>query len=490
MHTSVHHEPGEALLVYLIALFLLIGAFCREVNKRFGIPYTPMLLVIGIIMGQQKENLGDIGLASDLMMNINPHGILMIFIPTIIFESAFNSDGFVFRKELNQILILAGPGVVVGAILTSIFFNYGLGYSSELNFAGAMTLGSIICATDPVAVVALLKETATPIKFNVLLEGESLLNDGTAMVAFIISSAIFKAEGITIVGIIVKFVQLAIGGPLWGVVGFYVATMWLKRVIRDDILTITITFMVSYLMFFVGEIYLGVSGILSIVTFGVTMSAFGRTKISPHAHHAMHSVWSFLQYVLETILFILTGLYIGKEMLDFKTTTLTQSDLIKVVIFYFGMNLIRYIMITIFYDWINQSGYPITRKDVLILTYGGLRGAIALSLALMVITDTYTDRFKDLVLFYVISMIFITILINGLTIKFVMGLVDFVKVSATELKVKNQLNKQLVTDSMHKLEALKHGRFFNLVDWEEVQVKSGIKALALKTNSNQFVELE
>ena len=119
-------------------------------------------------------------------MKINPHGILMIFIPILLFESAFNADSFVFKKEIWQVLILAGPGVVFGAVLIALVFNYMLGYSDEVAFAGAMTLGAIACSTDPVAVVALLKELGTSIQFNTLLEGESLLNDGAVVVFYLV----------------------------------------------------------------------------------------------------------------------------------------------------------------------------------------------------------------------------------------------------------------------------------------------------------------
>ena len=130
----------------------------------------------------------------------------MIFIPTIIFESAFNADPFILKNEIYQVLILAVIGVAMGAVMLAVSFNYILGYSTELPFSAAMTFGSIVCATDPVAVVALLKELGTPVKFNLLLEGESLLNDGTAMVFYIIFSAIYKAEGVTAIGAALQFV--------------------------------------------------------------------------------------------------------------------------------------------------------------------------------------------------------------------------------------------------------------------------------------------
>jgi NhaP-type Na+/H+ or K+/H+ antiporter len=169
-----------------------------------------------------------------------------------------------------------------------------------------LTFGAIVCATDPVAVVALLKELGTPLKFNVLLEGESLLNDGTAMVFYIVFSSIYKAQGITFFGAILKFVQLSFGGILFGALTCLIAIIWLRRIVKDEILTIAITFMACYATFFIGEVYLGVSGILALVSLGVLMAMFGRVRINPESEHAMHTVWTFIQYVLETVIFVLT----------------------------------------------------------------------------------------------------------------------------------------------------------------------------------------
>lgn len=121
-----------------------------------------------MIVGWKANSLGDFGKSMNLIMEIDPHGILMIFVPTILFESAFNADNYIFKKELGQAIILAGPGVIIGAGLLACCWNFILGYASEFSFAAAMTFASITCATDPVAVVALLKELGTPIKFNLL----------------------------------------------------------------------------------------------------------------------------------------------------------------------------------------------------------------------------------------------------------------------------------------------------------------------------------
>lgn len=154
----------------------------REVNKKTKFPYTPMLIIVGIIMGNWRESLGVIGQSTTILSHINPHMLLFIFIPVLIFESGFNCDWYIFKRALFNIILLAGPGVLWGAILLACCLKWVCGYGdNELSWAGALTMGSILSATDPVAVVALLKELGASIRFGHLIEGESLLNDGVAM---------------------------------------------------------------------------------------------------------------------------------------------------------------------------------------------------------------------------------------------------------------------------------------------------------------------
>lgn len=471
-------EPGEALIVYIVGVILVIGGLCREIKKMTGIPYTPQLLVVGIVLGCYAKELGVMGHAFWLLMQINPHGILMIFIPTIIFESAYNSDPFTIKRQIWQILILAVPGVVIGALLITFGFNYILGYYQELSIWAGLTFGAIICATDPVAVVALLKELGTPLKFNVLLEGESLLNDGTAMVFYIVFSSIYKAKGVTMIGIVLKFIQLSVGGILLGAVACWIAVFWLKKIVKDEILTISITFMACYVTFFVGEVYLGVSGILAIVSLGVLMAMFGKVRINPESEHSVHVVWSFIQYILETIIFVLTGGYIGYYLIAHNGSTIVYSDWIKMIIFYFLMFLARYLMVLISMPVMNMSGYPIGYKDVFVLAYGGLRGAIALCLGLMVYTDNeYSARFQDLVLFYLTGMITLTVIINGLTMKWVMAKVNLFPENKLKNKVKDTIIKSLVISGIKHEQKIKNNRFLSLANWAVVDELSGINGL-------------
>ena len=145
-----------------------------------------MMLLIGMGIGLLERHLWEIGRAWEFVAEIDAHTLLLVFIPPLIFESAFNIDVFIFLQRVWQILILAFVGVGITVVIIAVILRYILAYSSELNWGEGLLIGSILAATDPVAVVALLKELGTPMKFNILLEGESLFNDGTATVCFFV----------------------------------------------------------------------------------------------------------------------------------------------------------------------------------------------------------------------------------------------------------------------------------------------------------------
>lgn len=132
------------------------------------------------------------------------------------------------------------------------------------------------------AVVALLKDLGASVKFNTLVEGESLLNDGTAMVFFMLFLGLVKGEEASVIGVVSNFVRVSIGGMILGLIIGFLVSFWMKKIIRDSVLSVTITFIGAFLCFYIAEFtWVKVSGILSLVTLGLYFSAVGRRKIYP-----------------------------------------------------------------------------------------------------------------------------------------------------------------------------------------------------------------
>jgi len=160
---------------------------------------------------------------------------------------------------------------------------------------------------------------------------------------------------------VTNFVRVSIGGPLLGIMIGFIVSWWMKKIIRDSVLSIMITFIGTFLCFYIAEFtWVKVSGILSIVCLGLYFSAVGKRKIYPESEHALHNVWASIQYGSETLIFVLTGIVVGVSMST--RNTITVMDWVKMLIFWVLMIISRVIMVLTFYPFIIRSGYGLTKK--------------------------------------------------------------------------------------------------------------------------------
>ena len=195
-------------------------------------------------------------------------------------------------------------------------------------------------------------------------------------------------------GVVGSFIRLSLGGPLLGLLIGFLVSYWMKRIIRDSVLSVNITFIGAYLCFYIAEFtWVHVSGILSIVTLGLYFSAVGKRRIYPDSEHSLHNVWSAIQYGSETLIFVLTGIIVGVRMTD--GTTITGWDWVKMFLFWVLALGARTIMVLTVFPVISKNGYGLTRKELIVLIYGGLRGALGMCLSLFVgVDDSLRLRFR------------------------------------------------------------------------------------------------
>ena len=295
-----------------VLLSLLLGVVFRRISFKINFPYTPMLLVIGLVWGYLIDYLGLLGDSAKEWSTIDPHAILIIFIPALIYESALGTDFHMFRREIGSILLLAVPGVLVSTIITAIAVLFVLQYDGIFSWAEAAVLGAILSATDPVAVVALLKELGASKRLSTLIEGESLINDGTAMVVFEVFLSLAHGEDFNGGEVVGLFVRMSVGGLLVGLIFAIVMSLWINRVHHDVITHVTLTFITVYLLFWTAEgSGIKVSGILALVAMGLFMSAWGKSYIDTFSEAAVHHWWMMVAWMAETVLFVLSGVIIG-----------------------------------------------------------------------------------------------------------------------------------------------------------------------------------
>ncbi|GAB4283768.1 MAG: hypothetical protein Kow0068_08710 [Marinilabiliales bacterium] len=469
-----HEEHGgmEPLLFIIIAI--LIGAATRHFFRKLPIPFTVLLLIIGIGLGLLNrfglyEGWGDsFGIALKWAGHIDPHAILFIFLPILIFEAAFAMDLHTFKKTATNAIILAVPGIIVALVLSAglamllKYFNIGL-YSWE--WTVALMFGSVISATDPVAVVALLKELGASKKLGTLIEGESMLNDGTAIVLFMVFfTAITGATADN--HAVVEFGRVAFGGILIGIIIAATAIAWVKRVFNDALVEISVIVGSAYISFFIAEHFMHVSGVLALVALGLAMAGVGKTRISPEVEHFLHEFWELASFFANTLIFIIVGVVISQR------TEFTASDFIILAIVYVGLHIVRFIMLIIFYPLMRKIGYGINMKETVVLWYGALRGAIALALALVVVNvdDKFiSPEIKNQFFFITAGVVTLTLLINATTIKYVLNALGLTKIAPAKALMILQANQYLRTSAENHIEKIKTNRFLSSSNWSEVK---------------------
>ena len=466
------HEPSEVLVVLWVFITFLIGATLHEIQKKTKIPYTPMLLGVGILFGVFAEDMGLVGKATLLMVEINPHGFLIIFIPTLIFESAFNADWHVFKKEFWSIFILAGPGVLITVGLLAVIFKVILNYDDNaLDWYGALTIGTILATTDPVAVVALLKQLGAPVTFNTLIEGESLLNDGSAMVFFAIFAELSKGNETNFGEALVTFIRLSGGGVILGIAFGIGLSFWISRIEEDRNLTIMLTFITAHLCFYVAEnTALMVSSILAVVTLGLFMAAYGRSKMSAEIEESLHAVWSWAQFGVETLIFFLSGAIIGNEISG-TDEFIEGSDWWKMVLFFLLMNIVRLIVVLAATPILGKIGYGLSWRAAVVLAYGGLRGTLGLALALIVGIDTFfPERMRKLAVFYMAGIATLSLMINGTTTGFMVRKLGVAKRPEIKKKVQMVIYTQLAIFTNGAIKELEEEKkHYKMCDFDAVK---------------------
>jgi len=411
--------------IFFLIVSLVIGAATRHFLQRVPLPFTVLLLLIGLGMGALNRAYGPhgghghgvehaeqaVGLWAKFVDtlsgaiswggNLDGHLILYVFLPILIFEAGFALDVHTFKKSFLNAFYLAGPGIVTATVMTGFAF-FGMvvafggpgGVLEDWNVdtgafvvLASMLFGAVVSATDPVAVVALLKELGASKKLGTLIEGESLLNDGTAIVAFVLLIGVvtgaeaFLGTGSFIGSAAVGFGKIGAAGGLVGVFVGLIAILWVKKVFNDPLIEITVVLVTSYAVFFICEHFFHVSGVLGLVALGIVMAGIGRTRISPEVEHFMHEFWEFTAFAANVIIFIVVGVVIAQKAHP------TGMDFVILGLVYLAIHVVRAINMGMFYPLMRKAGYGLPGKDAVVVWWGALRGAIGLALALVVYSE-------------------------------------------------------------------------------------------------------
>ena len=384
-----------------VVAMLSVAALAALVVARLRIPYSVTLVVLGLIAGV---------LLPRGTIQVTPELVLLVLVPGLVFEAALRLDLEHLRRTFGWIVLLAAPGVVISAVIVAFVLQAGIGLRFELG----IVVGAMVAATDPVAVIATFRRLGVPRRLATLVEGESLANDGTALVLF--AATVTAISGHASVAETAQEVIVAVAASIGiGLVAGWLASR-LIAMVEDHAIELTLSIAAAYGTYLLAD-GLGQSGIIATVVAGVVIGTHGRAVgLSPRALEALDVVWELIAFLLTAFAFLLVGLAISVSDL------INGADAIL-----WGVIGVIVARVVVVYGLVGGSARVIGERAhwpkppiawLHVMFWAGLRGAVAVAMALSLPADFPQRALLQEVTF---GVVLFTLFVQGTTAELVVA---------------------------------------------------------------------
>jgi CPA1 family monovalent cation:H+ antiporter len=357
--------PATLVAIRVVVALLSVAAVTALITRRLRIPYTVSLVVLGIVAGV---------LLPTGTIKVTPELVLLVLVPGLVFEAALRLELDDLRSTFGWMVLLAAPGVLISAAIVAVVLNLTTGLPLQLG----MVVGAMVAATDPVAVIATFRNLGAPRRLATLVEGESLFNDGTALVLFVVAVASVTGQ-VTLAETAESVIVTVVTSVGVGLAAGWVVTR-LMRLVDDHVIELTLSLAAAYGTYVLVDA-LHQSGIIATVAAGVVIGTYGRSVgLSKPALEALDVVWELVAFVLTAFAFLLVGLAISFGDL----LAAAPSILWGVVAILAGRAIVVYGLLgataRLLGDRTQLTTVPIGWLHVMF--WAGLRGAVAVAMAL------------------------------------------------------------------------------------------------------------
>ena len=353
-------STAQSFLLFLIVLGAAATVLRLVSRTTAAVPY-PVLLAVGGIL---------IGLIPGLRLPaIGPDLILLAFVPGLVFEASLNLDLEELRHRIVPVGLLATIGVFLTVTVIAVLAHFVL----RMDWASGFLLGAIVAATDPIAVVTLLRQVGAPRGVETILDGESLFNDGTGVAVFAAVLGTILAGHPSAGDAVVRFLEVTLAGAVAGVAAGVVGVL-LLRLVHDAELEILVTLVVAYGSYLAADV-VHASGVVAVVTAGVVVARYG-SRTGRLKGTQLHGFWSLLAFVLNAMLFLIVGIALpAHRLLGYAGVALGA---------YLIMLVARAIPVYGLLAAVDPHAKRIPWAWRHMTLWGGLRGALSVALALSV----------------------------------------------------------------------------------------------------------
>lgn len=385
----------------------MVTAAVAMAVKWVKLPYAISLVIVGLLIG-----------VFHLLptVEMTPELILLVFLPALLFEASWNIDLKELKNNWLAIFLLSVPGVVISMAVIAIFMHFTI----AMPLAPAFLFGAMISATDPISVLALFRKLGINKRLTMILEGESLFNDGTAVVLFkLILGIIIAGTQFSFLQTAGSFTMVVLGGAVVGCMLGYAASR-ITAFFDDHLLEITLTTILAYGAFLVAE-QLRVSPVISVVAAGIVLGNYGsRSSMSATTRLAVNSFWEYAAFLVNSLVFLLIGLQVKFDLL--------QKYLVPIAVAILAIMVARAFVVYGLAPFFSKSA-PIPWKWRHLLWWGALRGSLCMALALSLPIGM---EFRELILITTFGVVLFTLLVPGLSID---PMVKLLKMNSTDSKL-------------------------------------------------------
>lgn len=384
--------PVALLIVVAVLIVMPLIAF---ISRRLRLQYTVAMVVVGLAVSALPLR-GNV--------EVSPALAVTILLPGLVFEAAYRLDAVELRRTFGGVALLAVPGVIVCAAVVAVVLHLATGLPLDESFI----VGAIVSATDPVAVVATMRQLKAPPRLVTLIDAESLFNDGTAVLVYAIALGALGGQNSLSDDAISFVVGIVASVTIGAAVGLLIARV--AALTTDHLIELTLTLLAAYGTYVLADL-LHQSGIISVVVAGIVIGTYGRqVGFSERAREAIDTVWEFLAFVLTAVAFLLIGLAIPLQTLG-DAALLIGWGVVAVLA---GRALVVYGLLGGSSRFAHRLGIasrlPISWLHV--MNWTGLRGAVAMALALSLPSDV-PDR--TLLQGTTFGIVLFTVLVQGTT---------------------------------------------------------------------------
>ena len=436
-----------ATTTLVIAGFLALVSLVQPVAERLRLPYAVLLAVVGVAIGGissflfYSPSITFLDSIVEPIVNL-PFGasiFLVVFLPVLLFHAALMIDLREIAEDAAPILVLA----IVAVFAAAAAIGFGLSLAG-VPLIVALLLGSIVATTDPAAVVAILHEVGAPPRLTRLLEGESLLNDAAAIVLFTVLTEMLATGGEPHVAAGVEhFILSFLGGILLGVVGGKVWGVLLPLLGGSRMAEVTLTVALPYIVYLLGEVF-EVSGVVAAASAGLTAGAIARVRLGPENWEYLERVWEQMGFWASSLIFITASAEVPRLV-----GGVHLADLWLLLIALAAALLSRGAVLFGLFPLLSSLGLSqkVSAAYNFAITWGGLRGAVTLALAMSVTeNNSIAPEMKDLVAVVATGFVLFTLLVNGLTLRPLMGLLRLDRLSPLDQALRDKVRVLSLTE--------------------------------------------